>query len=473
MVSIQANLNNFWILDLIDEQFSKVANDLDCKLDIDKNGIIKPVLEKCPFCKKKTLLNNGYNSCKDKKAKAFGLDLKKGRIICSNPECKFKLNLPKSVFEHWFSTFAEWIDSIILSLGTKKTSPGDIAQHLREICQMSVSDEYVRLQLKKLLNKIKRPIPQQKPSGVVVHDEQFLKIKGVELKRISTVDANNPNVYYDELHPDRSEETILVVCEELKKLLDNIRAAVMDGNIASKNAFEKTFVGIIIQYCLFHFAKNVRDAYKDEVGYGKGRCSLPIEHLIGYFSILNTFFDHDRELIQLRKLQNEMNENIQRINMGNYPLAKKQEYIQDYKETYTKKAANYLHQIKIARRRKKGIELTLRTEEEAKRLLKEAKQLNVFQKKVQKQIVRLERNWKDFTHCMRDKTIPPTSNKVEQYYALTLNWIEKNNLQSEEQFYQNQMISLVKRYKIQLFKPGIFTDFLKATFALMFTFGVT
>jgi len=367
----------------------------------------------------------------------------------------------------------EWVDSIILSLGTKKVSTGSIAQHLREICQMPVCDEYVRLQLKKLLKKIKRPTPQEEPSGVVVHDEQFLKIKGIELKRISTVDANNPNVYYDELHPNRTEETMLTVCEELKKLLGNVRSAVMDGLVASKNAFEDTFVGILIQYCLFHFAKNVRDAYKDEVGYGKGRCSFPIEHLIGFFSIVNIFFDHDRELIYLRELQKEMNENIQRINIASYPLAKQQEYIQDYKEQYVQKAAIYLHRVKITRRRKKGIKLTLRTEEKAKELLKKAKLLNVFPKKVQKQIDRLEKNWKNFTHCMRDKTIPPTSNKVEQFYSLTLNWIEKNNLQSEEQFYQNQKISLVKRYKIQLFRPGIFTDFLKATFARLLTFGVT
>ena len=458
MVSIQANLNNFSVLELIEEQFSKVATELGYELHIDKDGVIRPKLDNCPFCKKKSLTDNGYNCCQDKRAKTFGLALKKGRIVCSTPGCRFKLNIPQSVFDHWFSKFLEWVDSIILSLGTKKVSTGSIAQHLREICQMPVCDEYVRLQLKKLLKIIKRPIPQKEPSGVVVHDEQFLKIKGVELKRISTVDANNSNVYYDELHPDRTEETMLIVCEELKKSLDNIRAAVMDGLVASKNAFEDTFMGILIQYCLFHFAKNVRDAYKEEVGYGKGRCSFPIEHLIGFFSILNIFFDHDRELIHLRKLQTEMNENIQRINMGSCPLAKKQEYIQDYKEIYTKKAVKYLHKIRITRRRKKGIKLTLRTEKEAKELLNKAKLLNVFPKKVQKQINRLERNWKNFTHCMRDKTIPPTSNKVEQFYSLTLNWIEKNNLQSEEQFYQNQKISLVKRYKIQLFRPGIFTE---------------
>ena len=67
-----------------------------------------------------------------------------------------------------------------------------------------------------LTNQIELPTPQQKSSGVVVHDEQFVKIKGIDLKRISTVDANNPNVYYDELHTNRTEDTMIEVCQEIK-----------------------------------------------------------------------------------------------------------------------------------------------------------------------------------------------------------------------------------------------------------------
>ena len=98
---------------------------------------------------------------------------------------------------------------------------------------------------------------------------------------------------------------------------------------------------------------------------------------------------------------------------------------------------------------------------------------NVFPIDVQKQVDRLEKKWVNFTHCLRDSTIPPTSNKVEQFYALTLNWIEKNNLQSEEQFYREQKFSLIKRYGLPLIKQGIFSDFLKTTFVMMLTFNGT
>ena len=188
-------------------------------------------------------------------------------------------------------------------------------------------------------------------------------------------------------------------------------------------------------------------------------------------SIINIFFDHEREIIHLRNLQKERNEQIERIRQTDYLFVKKEEYINDGKRKYDYKVAEFLRDVKKARRRKNGIKLTLRTEEQARELLEKAKLENVFPKQVQKQIDRLEREWVNFTHCMRDNTIPPTSNKVEQYYAITLNWVEKNNLQSEEQFYQKQKFFLMSRYKIPLFRPGIFMDFFKATFAMNLTFG--
>jgi hypothetical protein len=95
----------------------------------------------------------------------------------------------------------------------------------------------------------------------------------------------------------------------------------------------------------------------------------------------------------------------------------------------------------------------------------------VFPNNAQKQVNRLEEKWEDFTHCLRDKTIPPTSNKVEQYYALTLNWIEKNNLQSVNQFYQEQKVSLIKRYNLPFLKKGICKEFMEMTFAFILAFS--
>lgn len=88
-----------------------------------------------------------------------------------------------------------------------------------------------------------------------------------------------------------------------------------------------------------------------------------------------------------------------------------------------------------------------------------------------KQITKLEKNWINFTHCLRDNTIPPTSNKVEQFYSVTLSWAEKNNLQSEQQFYDEQKLALYARYKIFFLKENIFFDLLKKTFVLLGTFG--
>lgn len=467
MVKIQLNLNNFSVFSKIFNFFSTLS---PYPIFINENGIIYPDINICPKCKF-PLSKNGYNECKSQKAKSFGLSLKKGRVTCSNPNCNYKINLLQSIFDNWFLKLSEFIESIVLSLGTKKLSSPAIAQHIKETLNVQVSSEYIRKLLNKLMNNIKKPLLQYESSGVVVHDEQFVKIKGVDLKRISSVDANNPNVYYDKLHADRTEETTIEVCKDIKKTLKNIHAVVVDGCIAIHNAYIAIFTGIIIQFCLFHFIKNVRGAYKDEVGYGKGRSFLPLQYLIGFFNIINIFFDHDRELNYLRQLQKELNEHINRINKSNYTLDKKQLFIEDFNEKYDSKARKYLKKIRKIRRRKEGIKLKLRTEEQAKELLEVAKQYNVFPNKVQKQIERLEKNWVNFTHCMRNEKIPPTSNKVEQLYAMTLNWIEKNNLQSEEQFYEQQKFALIKRYKLPLIEKGIFSDFLQNTFALLLVFG--
>ena len=71
---------------------------------------------------------------------------------------------------------------------------------------VSFSAEYIRLKLRDFAKKTEQPKYTEKPSGVIIHDEQFLKIKGKELKRISTLDAHNPNVYHDKLYEDRTQK---------------------------------------------------------------------------------------------------------------------------------------------------------------------------------------------------------------------------------------------------------------------------
>ncbi|MFA4853465.1 MAG: transposase [Bacteroidales bacterium] len=474
MMKIQSTLKNFSVAKDISQLLAN-SKDLGFGLYIDERGVIYPVLpdDKCPQCLAK-LSKNGYNHSQERVGKHLGLNFKKGKLVCQNKTCNFQLSTPKEIIRLFNGAFWEWFDNEIISLGTKGLSPGAIAQHLKEMSIISFSDEYIRLRLQDFAKKTQQPKPLEKPSGVIIHDEQFLKIKGNELKRISTLDAHNPNVYHDKLYSNRTKDTMEKIFQELKKTFgDTIRAAVIDGLAASKNALKEVFIKVIIQFCLFHFAKNVKDAYKEEVGYGKGKHCIPLDHLIGFFSILNIFFDHDREINELRKLQEERKEHIDRINNYDLSVAKRQDYIEDYKVRYDEKAREYLREVKKIRRRTNGIKLTLRTEEQAKELLETAKKFNVFPKKVQKQVVRLENNWENFTHCLRDKTIPPTSNKIEQFYALTLNWNDKNNLQSEEEFYQEQKFNLFKRYNLPFFKHGSFTNFIKTAFALFLTFGIT
>lgn len=467
MVKIQTDLNNFSVFEGLFSLFASSEQAFPLTIEA---GVIIPDIAVCPLCNS-PLSKNGYNECQNQQAKMFGLSLKKGRLICTTTGCSFQLNLPQSALGFWFSKLSDLLESIMLSLKTKKLSSEEIALHIKETYNLSISDEYIRVRLNKIMDQTNKPIPVEKSSGVIVHDEQFVKIKGIDLKRISAVDANNSNVYHDALHKDRTAETTISVCRELKEFVNKLRAVVMDGLTASQKAYAEVFTGILIQYCLFHFAKNVRDAYKEEVGYGKGRSCVPLNNLIGFFCIMNIFFDHEREIIYLRGLQNELNGQIERINHAQYTLTKTQEYIEDTKMVYDRKATKFLCEVKKIRRRKNGIKLTLRTEEQALELLTKAKLENVFPNKVQKQIERLEKDWVHFTHCMRDNTIPPTSNKVEQFYGVTLSWVEKNNLQSKEQFYQTQKFFLMKRYTIPFFRQGIFMDFLKNTFVLLLTFG--
>src|SRR3989338_4181331 len=422
MIKIQTKLNNFSIFKEILHIFSNSNKDIT----IYGNGIIHEEINNCPKCGKSVTLN-GYNTCTDKRAELFGLHFKKGKMICSNQDCDFSESTSQQVLKTWFSSFNEYIESIIISLKTKKLSSEDIADHLENTLKYTVSSESIRLKIKEFMLSINKPTPQEVSSGVIVHDEQFITIKGVEYKRISSVDANNKNVYYDELHTDRTEETITTICEKLRKDLQEFYAVVIDGHTASKNVFSK----------------------------------------------MNIFFDHEREIYELRVLQKELNNHIERINKSSYDFNKKQEYIDNYKRNYDKKARLYLKDIRKARRRKLGIKLSLRTEEQAKELLEKAKLENVFPKKVQKQIKRLEGNWVNFTHCLRDKKIPPTSNKVEQYYAISLNWIEKNNIQSIEHFLEQQKIEFIKRYNIEVFRQGIFSDFIRKTFILLEAFSQT
>ena len=387
MISIQSTLKNFSVAKDINQLLADLK-ELDFGLHIDERGVIYPVLiqNKCPLCSTK-LSNNGYNHSQERVGKQLGLKFKKGKVICTNKSCNFQLSIPKEIIRLFNGAFWEWFNSEIISLGTKGLSPEAIAQHLKEMNIVSFSAEYIRLKLRDFAKKTEQPKYTEKPSGVIIHDEQFLKIKGKELKRISTLDAHNPNVYHDKLYEDRTQETMKQIFQELKIRLGDVRAAVIDGLVASKNAFETVFDNAIVQSCLFHYAQNIRDAYKEEVGYGKGKHSIPLDHMIGFFSIINIFFDHDREINELRKLQEERNERTYRINNSDLPFAQRQNYVEDYKMKYDETARKYLHEVKKIRRRVNGIKLTLRTEEQAKELLKEAKSAMFFLKKYKNKLL--------------------------------------------------------------------------------------
>ena len=86
---IQTNLNNFSVANELMAIFS--GHQQTYGITINKNRVL-PDIGHCPLCACK-LSKNGYNECENKKAKAFGLTLKKGRIICPNPDCDFKLNI--------------------------------------------------------------------------------------------------------------------------------------------------------------------------------------------------------------------------------------------------------------------------------------------------------------------------------------------------------------------------------------------
>jgi len=283
MVKIQTDLKNFAVFEELFSLFSPCEGTFPLTIQA---GIILPDISRCPLCEGK-LSKNGYNECKNRRAKSFGLSMKKGRLICMTPGCTFQINITRSVLNQWFLRLNDFLESTMLSLKTKKLSEEKIAQHIEDTYNLTISDEYIRDKLKRIMEQTNKPIPAKEPSGVIVHDEQFVKIKGVNLKRISAVDANNPNVYYDQLHIDRTTRTTIPICRELKKFVVKLRAVVMDGLIASKKAYAEEFIDILIQCCLFHFAKNVREAYKEEVGYGKGRSIIPLDNLIGFFSIIN------------------------------------------------------------------------------------------------------------------------------------------------------------------------------------------
>jgi len=332
MISIQSKLINFSIIKKIFSFFEDICKRTKYPLHLDEDGVLRPNIKTCPLCSSE-ISKNGSNPIRSKLVLEMELKIRKGRVKCSNKNCSFKLNVSSSLLKGWLKSFKSLVDSITVSLGTKRVSAPKISEHIKDVYHIPISSEYIRQRLNNLIGEMNVPEPQHESSGVVVHDEQFLKIKGIDFKRISTLDANNPNIYHDRLYSNRDQETQTEVVLDVKSKVKNLYAAVLDGLSASRNAFEDVFYGIIIQNCLFHYGQNVKKAYKDEVGYGKGRSMLPLQHLIGFFSILNIFFDHERELFKLRELKNEMSEHIKRLNETPLTPTLRDKYKEDYKKT--------------------------------------------------------------------------------------------------------------------------------------------
>ena len=152
MLTQQTNLMNFSVSKEILRGFNQYGFDLY----IDKNNVIRPVLDYCPVCNS-PISDNGYNPVTDERVLAFGLKIYKGRIICSNSDCSFHHSVSEEIISGWLDSLGEVIYHIIKSLGTLKISCGAISSHIRNFLGLPISSEYVRLKLKKFKNNLKIP----------------------------------------------------------------------------------------------------------------------------------------------------------------------------------------------------------------------------------------------------------------------------------------------------------------------------
>jgi transposase-like protein/bifunctional DNA-binding transcriptional regulator/antitoxin component of YhaV-PrlF toxin-antitoxin module len=411
MVTINSTFINFSEIPIFQNVFSGFGNEYEYTI----NEIFrKKNPPQCPKCDN-NMVHNGFNSYTKK-----GLGtIKIGKYLCNS--CNNILEEDRSVWENLKTLFSDMLGELYQLLRSNHVGYNAISQIMHLIFPQSKSTVFK--EFNRVMENVE--IPPLENVLIVHYDEQFPKEGRSQKYRLTILDAESKRPLADELFDEKDPKTIkqfLMANFDITKPL----YIVTDFYSSYPSTLKEVFGdNLIHQYCLFHLNKLIVNDFPKN--------TTIAQELLKY-RLLNIFYNREKEIEMLRKLELDEIEIIQ--NEEAYKL-----WIKKAKKTFYK----FVHELELSRRRKKE-NLEINSLEKAEGNFNELmKQINSFNDTIQKRLRMINKHWMNLTVFHYPEGAPATNNAVENYYSTSLKTHRKKQFRTEIGILNQIKLSSMKR----------------------------
>ena len=414
MVIINSTFNNFSEIPIFHNVFSGFGNEYEYT----ENEIFRTKKPpQCPKCDN-NMVHNGFNSYTKK-----GLGtIKIGKYLCNS--CNIILEEDRSVWENLKTLFSDLLGELCQLLRSNHVGYNAISQIMHLIFPQSKSTIF--REFNRVMENVE--IPPLENVLIVHYDEQFPKEGRSQKYRLTILDAETKRPLADELFDKKDPETIK---QFFMANLDTTKPLyIVTDFYSSYPSILKEVFGdnLIHQYCLFHLNKLiVKDFPKN---------TTIAQELLKY-KLLNIFYNREKEIEMLRKLELEEMGMIQ--NEEAYTL-----WIKKAKKAFYE----FVHELELSRRRKKE-NLEMNSLEKAEGNFNELmKQINYFDDTIQKRLRMINKHWMNLTVFHYLEGAPATNNAIENYYSTSLKTHRKKQFRTDRGIFNQIKLSSMKRARM-------------------------
>lgn len=397
MVTINCNLNNFSEIPIFQSIFNGIGDDFEYT---EKDIFRRKISPQCPKCNNKTV-HNGYNKYTKK---GMGT-IKIGKYSCNF--CGKNLEEDRSVWEKLKNMFSDLRGELYQVLRLNHVSYSAISDIMHLIFPQSKSTVFRSFNHAMYNTKV----PPLEDVLIVHYDEQFPKEGRSQKYRLTLLDAKTKRPLADELFNKKDPETIK------QFLLANFDTSkpifIVTDFYASYPSILKEVFGdnLIHQYCLLHLNKLIVNDFSR---------NTTIAQELAKYKLLNIFYNREKEIEMLRKLELEEMDIIQN---------------EDAYKSWIKKAKKdfyqFVHDMKLSRRRKKAnleINSLEKTEKNFNELMDN---INSFDTKTKNRLKMINKSWMNLTMFHYLEGAPATNNAIENYYSTSLKTHRKKQFRTE------------------------------------------
>lgn len=431
------------VRDIIKKRLADLVNkdgkDYRKEIFLDKKNILRPKHRLCvnSQCRSTNVKWNGFHNTESFIIKSIGMAINIGQCECKDCGLRWSVDIDELYL------LIEKLKELVREFATQIRSEKNSLENTAELIKTLIGRPYSHMSIQRWYKAKTNPLEERKIkdencSGYYLYDEQEVRAECKKKQRLSLRDVTIKQPIAEEIKDDREKETIR------KFLVENLKnkpriAMTVDGNPAYPEIIAKD-LNMNYQSCIKHLFDNIRKAFKDECAYGVGHKKLHLIDELKKQELYDVFYPRSK-LISF-------------VEAGVKELAKiKDEDLREERDIELQKELLKLKKERKKERRRKNYvhEHISYIGEEARKKFEKFKRLNQnLPKNIEKLVNKIEEDWEHYTLFLVDRNVPPTSNRIEQYFSSTLQRSQKKKFRKLESLNGLLKIERIKHSEIFL-----------------------